>query len=94
MGPHAGESNEQIFSRKIQDITNTGLTYWFQFSNKANPSVVQKTCYDSLEEKKDCYCIFIEPAKKGGATATVTNDIANQWSHNNEKCNFLKGHQF
>jgi hypothetical protein len=43
MGPHAGESNEQIFSRKIQDITNTGLTYWFQSSNKANPSVVQKT---------------------------------------------------
>jgi hypothetical protein len=27
MGPHAGDSNEQIFSREIQDITNTGLTY-------------------------------------------------------------------
>ena len=41
MGPHAGESSEQIFSRKIKDIERTGNTFWMIQSYKSNPPKVQ-----------------------------------------------------
>ena len=28
MGPHAGETAEIIFERKIEDVKRTGLTFW------------------------------------------------------------------
>jgi len=74
IGSHAGESSEQIFSRKILDIKKTGKTFWVIQSYKANPSKVQSLIHKAKTVGKNVFCIFISPSTKGGARPT-TKDI-------------------
>ena len=75
MGAHANEGSETIFGRKMQDIDKTGTTYWLMRSPKARPPEVQDICKTTTS-----YVIFIEPASKGGARPTTTEDAASQFS--------------
>lgn len=83
MGPHAGESENEIFNRKIRDTRNYGLTFWLMKSYQAKPVMVQNICYKAIEEKTACYTMFIEASLKGGATPTKTASIASQYSNDN-----------
>jgi hypothetical protein len=75
MGAHAGESVDVIFNRKIADIEQTGKTFWLMRSPKARPIQVQDICKSS-----PAYTIFIEPASKGGARPTTSNEAAKEYS--------------
>ena len=70
MGPHAGESSEQIFSRKIKDIERTGNTFWMIQSNKSSPPKVQSLVREAKLERENIFSIFISPSTKGGSKQT------------------------
>lgn len=82
MGPHAGESEAEIFKRKIEDIKNAGITFWLIRSIQAKPDSVQSICKRADSENKIVHCIFIESASKGGAIPTKTADPAISYSAN------------
>ena len=63
MGPHAGESVEQIFERKIRDIKKVGWTLWLIKSYKARPDMVQRMCSPGHPVP----VVFIQPSTPGGA---------------------------
>ena len=63
MGPHAGESVEEIFERKIRDIRKIGWTLWLIRSYKARPNMVRRMC----SEEHPVHVVFIEPSSYGGA---------------------------
>jgi len=75
MGDHAGEAVDAIFSRKTADINRIGKTFWLMKSPKARPAQVQEICKPS-----PAYIIFVEPATKGGARPTTTEDAAKEYS--------------
>jgi len=75
MGAHAGEGVDAIFNRKIADIDLSGKTFWLMKSPKARPPQVQELCKTII-----AYTIFIEPATKGGARATTTDDVSREYS--------------
>ena len=75
MGDHAGETVDAIFSRKTADINGVGKTFWLMKSPKARPAQVQEICKPS-----PTYMIFVEPATKGGARPTTTEDAAKEYS--------------
>ena len=85
MGPHAGESSEEIFSRKIDDVENIGKTFWVVQSYKANPPKVKSLIQKAESEKKDVFCIFISPSQKGGAKPTTLSDKARYFSSDKKK---------
>ena len=66
MGDHAGEDADAIFTRKKNDITRTGKTFWLMRSPKARPAQVQGIC-----KTIPAYTIFVESATKGGARPTT-----------------------
>jgi hypothetical protein len=80
MGPHASESEREIFGRKIEDITRIGKTFWLNRSQKARPDMVQRLCKEANKAEEDCYCIFIEPSAKGGASPATTDTSAKSYS--------------
>jgi len=80
MGPHAGESSEEIFSRKIDDVENVGKTFWVVQSYKANPPKVKSLIQKAESETKNVFCIFISPSQKGGAKPTTLSDKAKYFS--------------
>lgn len=75
MGAHAGEGVDAIFHRKAADIELSGKTFWLMRSPKARPPQVLELCKHST-----AYTIFIEPATKGGARATTTDDVSREYS--------------
>ena len=75
MGPHAGESVENIFSRKISDIEKVGITFWLIKSYKSKPIYVQGFCRNS-----NVHIYFISPSVKGGAKDTKNQTINKQFS--------------
>jgi hypothetical protein len=75
MGDHAGEGVDEIFKRKIEDITKINRTFWLVKSPKAKPELVQKMCrFDSA------YVFFVEPAAKGGARPAIADKKATTFS--------------
>ena len=80
MGPHAGESEKEIFNRKIGDVKRAGKTFWLNRSQKGRPAMVQKLCSEAKGEGSDCYCIFIEPSSKGGALPAESQESAESFS--------------
>ena len=75
MGAHAGEEVDAIFHRKATDIERTAKTFWLMRSPKARPAQVQV-----FWKKIPTYTIFVEPASRGGARATTTEDAAKEYS--------------
>ena len=80
MGPHAGESEVQIFRRKREDIDRIGRTFWLHKSNKAAPSLVQQLCKRAKTEGSDSFCIFIESSSPGGSQAAKSATPATRYS--------------
>ncbi len=80
MGPHAGETEKEIFDRKIGDIERTGKTFWLNRSQKARPVIIQRLCNEAKKEGNDCYCVFIEPSSKGGALPATSQEFAKTFS--------------
>jgi len=62
MGPHAGETVEGIYKRKIEDIKRIQKTFWLINSYKAKTEAIQKLC-----KLNEGYMIFIDPSSRGGA---------------------------
>ena len=85
MGPHAGESERMIFTRKINDINNTGKTFWLVKSYRANPIMIQRLCSGAKSENVTPYCLFIEASSEGGAMPTKTASVAKSYSENNKE---------
>lgn len=80
MGFHAGESEEEIFTRKKREIEETGKSFWLHKSYKAKPDTVQNLCKKALLEKNEPICIFIEASSKKGAQPTKRTDKAKEFS--------------
>lgn len=80
IGSHAGESETEIFNRKIQDIYNVGLTFWLMKSHKAKPQMVKQLCIEASNKNTKSYCIFIDASSKGGAIPTKTAASAKSYS--------------
>lgn len=81
MGPHAGETPEVIFERKINDIKNIGKTFWLIKSYRSNPNMVQDICFTALSKKQTSIpCYFISPSSPLGAVPTKASLPARQYS--------------
>ena len=80
VGPHAGQTENSIFDRKIKDIEKVGETFW----------VIKKISYKSLEEVQG-FCengkvkiYFISPSIKGAAKDTKNTSENNEYSKDGE----------
>lgn len=81
MGPHAGETPEVIFERKINDIKNIGKTFWLIKSYRSKPNMVQDICSTALSKKQTSIpCYFISPSSPLGAVPTKASLPARQYS--------------
>jgi hypothetical protein len=76
MGPHAGESSEAIFARKIADVQNTGRTFWVVRSHKARPNMIQTVGASAADNSRHPLCAFLAPSSPGGAVPTKTASAA------------------
>jgi hypothetical protein len=79
IGPHAGETMEEIFKRKIDDIKRVGYTYWLQKSYKATPNNI----LSFLENNSPVTCLFLNPKSKGGVNPTKVSQQASRYSLDN-----------
>ncbi len=73
IGWHAKESPAQIVSRKADDISRAGITFWFYQSWKARTDALQQ--FSSTFANPTVY--FLE----GSTVATGTSDAAIEMSH-------------
>ena len=89
IGTHAGESRQEIFRRKIEDIDKVGHTFWLFKSNQAKPNIVQDFCKRAKRKNGNVFCFFIEPSIPGGARATMINASAESYSADNKKWSIL-----
>lgn len=81
MGPHAGETSEEIFARKINDIKNIGKTFWLIKSYRSKPNMVQDICSTALSKNQTVIpCYFISPSSPLGAIPTKASLPAHQYS--------------
>ncbi len=79
MGGHAGEGSDAIFDRKAADIQRVGRTFWLIKSPGARPPDVHALC-----PGVPGYAMFIEPAVKGGARPTTSQNKAVEFSADRE----------
>lgn len=80
MGPHAGESEAEIFKRKIEDVGRTGKTFWLIRSRQAKPFMVQRICKEAKIELKHVFTVFVEASSVGGSTPTSSAASATSYS--------------
>jgi len=85
MGPHAGESEHEIFQRKIGDIKKMSQTFWLIKSYRAKPNMVQQICQTAKKENREIYCVFIEASSSKGATPTKEASFAESYSADGKK---------
>lgn len=72
IGAHAGEQAEEIFTRKMRDITETGRTFWLFRSPAARPPRVHAIAPTTV--------LFVAPATRNGARATMESTRATEFS--------------
>ncbi len=80
MGPHAGESSEEIFKRKISDTYKVGKTFWMIKSFRAKPDMIQKILIMAQNNNLEVKVYFIEASSKGGAIPTKTSESSKYYS--------------
>jgi len=80
VGPHASESEEEIFKRKRKEIKDTGKSFWLYRSYKAKPDVVRDLSKEALEKSNTPLCIFIQASSKKGAQPTKQADRMREFS--------------
>lgn len=71
MGPHAGESEAEIFKRKQEDIKACGLTYWLCRSPGTKPDKAQ-----AFLSSAPSFVLFLSPMRARGARPTTVCDRA------------------
>jgi hypothetical protein len=79
MGPHAGESTEEIFVRKIDDINSIGWTIWLINSRGAKVEALHEIC-NGVDTS---FIIFISPSVPGGARPATTAKRVKEYSADN-----------
>ncbi len=89
MGQHAGESEDEIFKRKIGDIEKIGQTFWLIKSYQAKPNMVQQICQLTKKENMEAYCFFIEASSRKAAIATKEASLAESYSIDGKTWNIL-----
>lgn len=89
IGSHAGESKQEIFGRKIEDINRVGYTFWLYKSNQTKPNIVQDFCKRAKKESENIFCFFIEPSSSGGAKPTKISVSARSYSVDNKEWSIL-----
>ena len=82
MGAHAGETEDEIFQRKIGDIKKIGHTFWLIKSFRAKPNMIQQICQKAKKENIEVYCNFIEASSSKGAAPTKEASRAKSCSSN------------
>ena len=80
MGPHADEDPDEIFARKMKDISECGRTFWLVRSHMAKPDMIHKFCSVAVQQACIPLCFFLEPSSPGGAMPTKSNDTASEYS--------------
>jgi hypothetical protein len=80
IGPHAGESEEEILNRKGKEIKDIGKSFWLHKSYSAKPNIVQNLCENALKERNIPVCIFIQASSKNGARPTKKDDKMKEFS--------------
>lgn len=82
MGPYAGESINSIFNRKIQEIQNTGFTFWHHQSYQAKPEMVQKIGNQAQNEDQTVSFILLSSGLRGSGQDTKKSPMATKYSLN------------
>lgn len=80
MGPHAGEETDEIFTRKMDDICNSGRTFWLVRSHMAKPNMIHEFCSVAVQQACIPLCFFLEPSSPSGAMPTKSDDTASEYS--------------
>lgn len=75
IGPHAGESVEQIFKRKIEDADKLQQTFWVFKSYFCTPDMVHRLC-----QQRTIKCYFLEPKSRGGSAPTTGAEVGTEYS--------------
>lgn len=75
VGPHAGESETAIFTRKRADLISCGATYWLCRSPAARPDRVK-----AFLSTSSSFVIFLAPAHPSGARPTTSNECVSEIS--------------
>ena len=68
VGAHAGESERDIFKRKLEDVNSVGNTFWLYRSPSARPDLVQSFLSELA------FVLFLAPSNKSGARPTTVSD--------------------
>lgn len=76
VGPHAGQSLEEIFERKIKDCKTTGQTFWLYHSHRCT-----KALFDLY---KPTEVWFISASKPGATKQTKSSTLAQQFFKDEE----------
>jgi len=84
IGPHAGETPEEILNRKIEDCTRVGFTFWVLKSHKARPDQVAELCRAATNRQEKAKVIFIAPSSPGAAKDTKGAQPAKEFSLDGE----------
>ncbi len=82
VGPHAGQSLEEIFERKIKDCETLNETFWVYHSHRCTKSL--------FNAHKPSEVFFISASKPGAAKQTKSSTLAQQFFKDNEWFEFDK----
>jgi hypothetical protein len=82
VGPHAGQSLEEIFERKIKDCKILNETFWVYHSHRCTKSL--------FNAHKPFEVFFISASKPGAAKQTKSSTLAQQFFKDDEWFEFDK----
>lgn len=74
IGPHAGESLDEIFARKIKDIEKCGYTFWISKSRAINPDIIAK--FQRENNFEELNILFIKTANNSQGIDTKISEEA------------------
>ena len=80
VGPHAGQSLEEIFERKIKDCKNLNQTFWVYQSSRCTKSL--------FSTHKPSEVWFVSASKPGAAKQTRSSARAQQFFKDDQWFNF------
>jgi hypothetical protein len=81
LGPHANESVNQIFARKLKEISDGGISFWLTKSYTVKPDLFKNLTQKALT------CLFLSPSRKNGARPTIVEQEAKLYSK--DKINWI-----
>lgn len=84
MGPHAQESEKEIFDRKALDIDKSGESFWV---SRINQKFIEE-CNDKLKGEAG-YLILVE-SSNGGKSAADTKGSKAATNYSKDKMNWIK----